>query len=370
MKSKPSTYSLKTKNLTLQEATNLLNAECPPDQITQRDLLRCAALENFRIFFEYDGMIFLKTFDPISEQVFNDGAYSYSGNLAILDYRYGMERGSEYFEVINVQPQNIPDFAPDNSLTTLDLPNQEQYYFSPFLNCAPDEEERVHIGADVKLNELTIDPCDLPKIMESVTQLKRILREKQKNEGRYTLEDAASIIAANSTEHIEDIEYLLFKSIKGGILNAYHASSRIPITDPHKFNSIGMVLLYEIYQDHLSKWLKENIPHLEFEFQNRCIPTKPMPVTGKTNPRKIHKLNRDSLDVPIDKAILLAGNMEFADVYLQLKELALDGEKPFTGSVAKSALCYTNDDNENDKFTKNALAKRLKNRREALLTAT
>lgn len=83
----------------------------------------------------------------------------------------------------------------------------------------------------------------------------------------------------------------------------------------------------------------------------------PEPVT-KTN-----KLRRNNLDPAIDKAIKLAGNMELADVYLELKELALAGEKPFTGALDGNALCYTNDDNDEAKLNKEALRKRLKNRR-------
>jgi hypothetical protein len=79
--------------------------------------------------------------------------------------------------------------------------------------------------------------------------------------------------------------------------------------------------------------------------------------------------NRNLLDPAIDKAIDQAKSMEFADVYLQLKSLALDEEKPFTGIVLKEgALEYTDDDN-NKPFTKNALQKRLKKRRSPPTTA-
>lgn len=76
-----------------------------------------------------------------------------------------------------------------------------------------------------------------------------------------------------------------------------------------------------------------------------------------------NKLRRNNLDPAIDKAIKQAGNMELADVYLELKELALAGEKPFTGALDGDALCYTDDNNQPKKHTKNALGKRLKNRR-------
>ena len=68
---------------------------------------------------------------------------------------------------------------------------------------------------------------------------------------------------------------------------------------------------------------------------------------------------RNNLDPAIDKAIKLAGSLECADVYLKLKELALNGESPFTGLIDGDALCYTNIHDVADKLTKNALTKRL-----------
>ncbi len=55
--------------------------------------------------------------------------------------------------------------------------------------------------------------------------------------------------------------------------------------------------------------------------------------------------------------------MELADVYLELKALAIDEEKPFNGALDGDALCYTDDNNQPAKLTKDALGKRLKKRR-------
>ncbi len=78
---------------------------------------------------------------------------------------------------------------------------------------------------------------------------------------------------------------------------------------------------------------------------------------------KSHKLNRNTLDPAIDEAIKRAGNMELADVFLKLKEMALNSHSPFTGGVGSRTLNYTNDNNVNDNFSKDALGKRLKIRR-------
>ena len=82
--------------------------------------------------------------------------------------------------------------------------------------------------------------------------------------------------------------------------------------------------------------------------------------TGKTT---TNKLRRNTLDPAIDKAITEAESHETADVYLKLRELALAEEKPFTGHLNGDALCYTDGNNTEAQLTKEALGKRLKNRR-------
>ena len=72
---------------------------------------------------------------------------------------------------------------------------------------------------------------------------------------------------------------------------------------------------------------------------------------------------RNALDPAIDKAIERAGNNNLADVYLQLRELALNEEKPFTGVNVRGALCYTDDSDQLAKLTREALGKRLNKRR-------
>lgn len=86
------------------------------------------------------------------------------------------------------------------------------------------------------------------------------------------------------------------------------------------------------------------------------------PVATPAPAIKTNKLRRNNLDPAIDKAIKQAGNVELADVYLELKELALSGEKPFTGALDGDALCYTDDNNQPAELSKEALGKRLKRR--------
>jgi hypothetical protein len=74
-----------------------------------------------------------------------------------------------------------------------------------------------------------------------------------------------------------------------------------------------------------------------------------------------NKLRTNSLDAPIKKAIAFAGSLDAGAVWLELRALAMEEEKPFTGVVEGSARCYTNDNNAPSKLSRDALRKRLKN---------
>jgi hypothetical protein len=76
-------------------------------------------------------------------------------------------------------------------------------------------------------------------------------------------------------------------------------------------------------------------------------------------------VRRVTLDPAIDKAIKAASTRDTASVWLQLKELALEEEPPFTGNVDNGELPYTDSNNKLELFTINALAKRLKRRFQA-----
>lgn len=88
----------------------------------------------------------------------------------------------------------------------------------------------------------------------------------------------------------------------------------------------------------------------------------PPVVATSESPTRVNKLRRNNLDPAIDQAVRNVGTSALAEVYLELKEMALTGTKPFTGVVDGAALCYTNDKNETAKLTKDALGKRLKSR--------
>jgi hypothetical protein len=362
MKNQHSTHLTETKYCTLQDAADLLNNKYPLGQVTKKDLFHCAALKRFRIYSPYDGDLLIK-FDPFSDNAGNTSTYSYSGYLEILDYKYGAERdwGFLTFEVL---PKDSLNLVPNKGSTTVgEITNYGNYYFSPHFNPSTDNKSRFpYDGTEVF--DIYIDSSDLQTAFSSITSLKNAIEKKQKEEGRYTLEDAAAIIAEKSNSTPHEIEQLLFSSIKGRYLDAYINNGMIPISDLSKFNLIESALLYELYWDSLNDWLEKKIPRLAFKFQDPQSSAKPETDIDITTASKItkNKLRRNTLDPAIDKAIEQAGSIKLADVYLKLKDLALDEEKPFTGAVEGDALCYTNDKNQPVKLSKNALEKRLRNR--------
>lgn len=145
-----------------------------------------------------------------------------------------------------------------------------------------------------------------------------------------------------------------------------------------RIRSETLQYIIKIWQNAQSgRWIKDNSAPEGMRYQSGPAWMFPLPSAAPTAPKKeaestnakstqvkINKLRRNSLDPAIDKAINLAGNTKLADVYLQLKELAMEEVKPFTGSFDGGALCYTDDNDQPAKLTKNALGKRLKWRSE------
>jgi hypothetical protein len=70
------------------------------------------------------------------------------------------------------------------------------------------------------------------------------------------------------------------------------------------------------------------------------------------------------LDPAIEGAISAAGSLEMAKVFLVLREAALAGTPPFTGTVTGDGLWYTDAANQLKALSTDALYKRLKRRRE------
>lgn len=80
----------------------------------------------------------------------------------------------------------------------------------------------------------------------------------------------------------------------------------------------------------------------------------PANITHRLTPRR-----RDILSPAIEKAVQAAGTHDVQTVFLELREMALRQEKPFTGEVVGDALGYTDSKNRNTSLTRTALYKRL-----------
>lgn len=78
--------------------------------------------------------------------------------------------------------------------------------------------------------------------------------------------------------------------------------------------------------------------------------------------RQVRRLTANSIDALIEKAIGLAGGPETGPVFLQLKEMALQGVAPFTGQVDGTSLIYTDDRNTVARLSKDLLRRRLSRR--------
>jgi hypothetical protein len=125
-----------------------------------------------------------------------------------------------------------------------------------------------------------------------------------------------------------------------------------------------------------ARWLQWAMSH-KWEVEERfCEITRRSSSTGSTDaavgksePREARKdrtlaekTPRDVLDPAIDEAIAQAGSHDTAAVWLQLRELALAGRPPFTGSVKGGEFAYTDAKNDVRSFNRESLDKRLKRR--------
>jgi hypothetical protein len=107
--------------------------------------------------------------------------------------------------------------------------------------------------------------------------------------------------------------------------------------------------------------------HIPTEVAHAKPATEPQKISPmKSRPREAKQgMGGDILTPLIEKVIRDVGSEEFSAVFPRLRELALNGESPFTGFLGDEdgALCYRNPENKLDKLTINALQKRLQRRR-------
>lgn len=191
--------------------------------------------------------------------------------------------------------------------------------------------------------------------------------------GRYSIEEAAQFVENNSNANARSIFTKLKKSAETGELTIHWPGSNevykpIP-SNPLTMKPTGLRGCEEAYWSDLNAWLDINELRLDCRFPepNALAPAANVEAGTMATPALLtqaNKLRTNNLDGAIGKAILSAQSLKAALVFLELKELALAGEKPFTGAIDGDALCYTDTNDLPAKLTKNALAKRLKRRAE------
>lgn len=156
------------------------------------------------------------------------------------------------------------------------------------------------------------------------------------------------------------------------ILNK-HASNRTYFPTPCILN-MGNWYQYEVRLDEFAAWCA----HVGFAIppelsalakaatqaapKMESVPDAKVEAVTVAPAEQANKLRTNTLDPAIDKAIEQAGCTTLANVYLELKALAIEECKPFTGEIDGDSLCYTDDENKPAKLSKNALRQRLKRR--------
>ena len=179
---------------------------------------------------------------------------------------------------------------------------------------------------------------------------------KWKDSGLCTLNQAADVMARDTGEQYEGILERLMEAAYTCALPTYVPGSRQPV----KYEAGRSVReTDETSWVDLNSWLADT--DITFRFL--------VPPQAIEEAKKIKAANhRGVLAAPIIKAIKRAANSELNTVWLELRELALNGEPPFTGECKNEKLAYTNAKNELKWFTKKKLGQRFTRRSPATTT--
>lgn len=197
------------------------------------------------------------------------------------------------------------------------------------------------------------------------------IKHRRDELGRYELGKAAWLISGGSKAEAMSLLDKLINAVdaeegKASRLTVYNRGSNQTYKRPKHPTHAHPETYWEAYWYDLNEWIERNEQRINFKFPNPdTTPAGKVEAVPVVTPAQVtqNKLRTNILDPAIDKAIKQAkGSLKLAPVYLELRELALAGEKPFTGAFEGDAMCYTNGDNLPDKLTKNALGKKLERR--------
>jgi hypothetical protein len=189
----------------------------------------------------------------------------------------------------------------------------------------------------------------------------------RRDAGRYTLEEAAFFIAKYGKASAKSMMRRIEEAVADGTLRVF----RPGLNSVHKSN-IMRPWDDEAYWDDLNSWLEKNERHIGPIFPSpanaqgtREVEGKPAATSASTT--TVNLCRRNTLDPLIDEAIKRAKCLELADVYNELKKMAIDGAYPFKGTFRGSAIWYTDQNNVDVAFSRKSLGKRLARRREGRL---
>lgn len=258
---------------TLQDAIDQINKLHPLEKNIQSLILKCAASNLTPMLLYYNGNLHLKTLDNLNNTPSIVGSYSYKGMIEIQDYKLGIERPLNNFMTHRVIPLAIDllsptQGSPEATQSYLNLP----YYFSPYLYI-PDEsnpETPLHYseGCCLEISDLEFDSIG---VKLAVDMLKQQIKSRHLTSGRYTVEEASTMVAEATSESQIEIEQILFSAIKSSSLTAHlpgrSATIKLQLQqEPH------LIYSAEIFWNKLNEWLKVNEPEIHFKFPDPALP--------------------------------------------------------------------------------------------------
>lgn len=257
----------------LYDAIDCVNKCHPQEQITKDLLFKCVASDLISLVFDYQGDIHLKTIGNENTPEFV-GSYKYVGLVEVQDYELGMERPHDCIWSAIVMPLEIGLLKPyrGSPILTHDFISSSHYFFDVE---AEDYPHRRNDAPLLGMNDLKVDHT---QIIFAKEQLFQQIKIRHRLSGRYTIEEAASMIAVATGERKMDIEQMLFSAVESSDLIAHPPGKSIPINHKLKLHE-HLIYSAEIYWDKLNDWIKTEIPCLDFIFPAaNKIPSNTTPI--------------------------------------------------------------------------------------------
>lgn len=177
-------------------------------------------------------------------------------------------------------------------------------------------------------------------------------------------------VAKDVAFELGDVEFMPWPAIKARrlVLNRERDQLPRPVT-AKDWDEYSTVFMGESDVIVLSQWVTvtDETCRVPTETIEELLALTPKPAASAieaASARK-HLMKRNSLDGVIELAIKRANSTSIGEVWVHLREIALDGTPPFTGLVDAEGYTYTDDDDKTDVMTKTKLKMRLVKHRNA-----